>query len=254
MSKFIRIFWGDVKKYEHQILKCDRVDETVFVYGKKNEEYLKQKGFDTYLMSEEPYDHSIASDHTMFDHRSLIHKLVAFDTAVKKYGEVVFIDWDCYKVKDIDEEFFSLLRKGNNLQVPLYIYPKEELNKLCDSDMNIKYKNFFGKLRDYLIDLSYDFEGNYVIPNTGFMYCNNSDISSKLVSIALDNNLETVPDELAVLLMYKDWPMEEYINKIEPNVVYGKHHADNSEWNDCQLNLNKFIADKVYKKIYFHHV
>lgn len=254
MIKFIRIFWGDVEKYKHQILKCDRVDETVFVYGKDNEDFFKKQGFDTYLVSETPYDFSIASDHTMFDHRSLIHKLVAFDLAVKMYGEVVFLDWDCYKTSDIDENFYALLKSGNALQVPLYIYPKTELDKLCESKLNITYKDFFGKLRKYLTELSYNFQSGYVIPNTGFMYCRDTSISSELVKIANEHNLETVPDELAVLLMFKYLDLDEYIDTVEPYVIFGKHHADNSEWNNSQLQLDKYIGSKLFKRIYFHHV
>ena len=254
MIKFIRIFWGDAEKYKHQILKCHRVNETVFVYGKNNEDLFKELGFDTYLMNDEPYDTSIASDHTMFDHRSLHHKLVAFNKAVEIYGEVIFLDWDCYKVKDIDDNFFKLVQSGYSLQVPLYIYPKDTLQELCDSDMNIKYKGFFTKLKDYLTSIGYSHQDNYVIPNTGFMYCRDSLISSKLVELSNENNLETVPDELSVLLYFNKLSFEEYIDTVEPYVIFGKHHSDNSKWNDCQLKLNSFISDKILKDIYFHHV
>lgn len=254
MIKFVRIFWGDIKPYKKQILKSHKVNEVVFVYGTDNETFFKDRGYETVLMSKSPYDRSLASNHTFIDHSSLLHKLVAFDAAVKKYGEVIFLDWDCYKIKDIDDNFFELIKEGNNLQVPLYVYPKKELDKLIESDLNKKYKGFFKKLKEYLDKLSYEFENNYVIPNTGFMYCRSSDISSKLISLAKEKKLSTVPDELAVMHMYKDLSLEEFSCKVEPKVVFGKHHETNNYWNDCQLRLNEFISSKVDKNIYFHHV
>lgn len=252
--KFIRIFWGDVKRYKRQILNCHRVNEVVYVFGKDNQEFFVDKGFETVLLSDDSYDISIASDHTFKDHSSLIHKLVALDAAVKKYGEVIFLDWDCYKVRDIDDNFFTFLKEGNAFQVPLYVYPKTELTKLCESDLDTEYGGFFNKLKSYLDNLSYEFRDSYVIPNTGFIYCRSSDISSKLVTLAKDNKLETVPDELAVMLMFKDLTLNEYIHKVEPNVIFGKHHQTNSDWNECQLQLNDYISNQIRKQIYFHHV
>lgn len=262
--KFIRIFWGDLDefdgKFANQIKNVSTYNfenEIVFVWGTANDKFLTDLGYKTHKISDLPFNPDFSSKHHMYDHKGLIHKLFAFDLAVQMYGEVVFIDWDCYKVKDIDSNFYDLIKGGNELQVPLYAYPIEVLHNLTVT-IDITYKSFFSKLSSYLEKYAYIYSDSYIIPNTGFMYCRNKEVSHKLLNIALEHKLETVPDELSVLLYSLESnfdTLEDYINKFEPRVIFGKHAGEADPiWNEHLINLYSFIETKINKEIYFHHV
>lgn len=253
--QIIRAFWGSLETYKTQIETAPRYDEEVIVWGKENFEYLVNRGYKCTMVSEQPYDYTIAAAHTFVDHSSLIHKLKAIDLAVEKFNEIIFLDWDCYNVKNLDSSFYSLVRQGNEFQVPLYVYPKEALEKLVKSDIDIEYYHFFSKLADYLEEHAYRLNEDYVIPNTGFIYCNNKIVTEKLIDIAITNNLQTVPDELAVLYYAKELELDldGFISKFEPSVINGKFQ-DNPEWIESQNKLDEYIKAKVEKNIFFHHV
>lgn len=253
--QIIRAFWGSLETYKHQIEKAPRYDEEIIVWGKENFEYLVNRGYKCTMVSEQPYDYTIAAAHTFVDHSSLIHKLKAIDIAVEKFNEIIFLDWDCYNIKNLDSSFYATIRQGNELQVPLYVYPKEALDRLVKSDIDIEYFSFFSKLADYLEEYAYKLDDDFIIPNTGFIYCNNKTITEKLLDIAITNNLQTVPDELAVLFYAKELELDldGFITKFEPSVINGKFQ-DNPEWIESQNKLDEYIKAKVDKNIFFHHV
>lgn len=250
---FIRTFWGDLSKYIHQMddAKLDNLNEKVIVWGKENEKILTEKGFDCHLVHDGPYDTSIASDHTFKDFRSLNHKLKAIEIGLELFQEIVLVDWDCHLIRPIDSEFYTSLKAGGPLQVPLYIYPEKafvELKKVKDINP------FITELEKQVKANSYKYEGGYVIPNTGFVYCNSLLIAKKLIQLSLDNNLLAVPDELSVMRYALDsgLTMEQYIETIEPQVVIGKQH-ELDWWIDDQNTFNEYIEKLKYKKIYFDH-
>lgn len=253
--QIIRAFWGSLETYKHQIEKAPRYDEEIIVWGKENFEYLVNRGYKCIMVSEQPYDYTIAAAHTFVDHSSLIHKLKAIDIAVEKFNEIIFLDWDCYNIKNLDSSFYATVRQGNELQVPLYVYPKQALDRLVKSDIDIEYFSFFSKLADYLEEYAYKLDDDFIIPNTGFIYCSNKTITEKLLDLAITNNLQTVPDELAVLFYAKELELDldGFIAKFEPSVINGKFQ-DNPEWIESQNKLDEYIKAKVDKNIFFHHV
>jgi hypothetical protein len=258
--KIIRTFWGDVNsmgnRYTDQITEAigDNLNEIVYIWGIDNFNYISNLGFDCKLVSDEPYDYSIASNHTLWDYRSLIHKLKCIDMAVKDYGEIVFVDWDCRKLKDLDSEFYEILSNGNELQVPLYAYPKPALKWLIDKTKNDSTNGFFVKLNEFIQLYSYEFENNYIIPNTGFVYCRNGDITEKLLELCDIYKLESVPDEFAVMVYSKElgFSLNEYILNIEPNVIIGKQHQEEF-WIKEQNTFDEYISCMINKNIYFKH-
>lgn len=258
--KIIRTFWGDVHsmgtRYTDQIIEAinDKLDEVVYVWGIENFNYISNLGFDCKLVSEEPYDYSIASNHTFWDHRSLIHKLKCVDMAVKDYGEIVFVDWDCRKLKDLDDSFYQTLINGNELQVPLYVYPKHALGWLIELTKKEDTNEFFIKLDKFMKLHSYEFGDNYIIPNTGFIYCRNSEITERLLKLCDIYELESVPDEFAVMCYVKElgYTLDDYILNIEPNTIAGKLHQEDW-WVKEQDLLNNYISEKINKNIYFKH-
>lgn len=258
--KIIRTFWGDVNsmgnRYTEQITEAisDNLNEIVYIWGIDNFNYISNLGFDCKLVSEEPYDYSIASNHTLWDYRSLIHKLKCIDIAVKEYGEIVFVDWDCRKLKELDTEFYETLSNGNELQVPLYTYPKATLKWLIDKTKDDSTNGFFVKLNEFIQLYSYEFENNYIIPNTGFIYCRNGNITERLLELCDIYKLESVPDEFAVMnyAIELGYSLDEYILNIEPNVIAGKVHPYEF-WMKEQNLFDGYVSNMINKTIYFKH-
>lgn len=256
--KIIRTFWGNVhsmgNRYTDQIETSvsDNLNELVYVWGIDNYNFIKSKGFECVLLSEDSYNRELASNHTFWDHKSLNHKLWIVNHAVKEYGEILFLDWDCRLIKPIDSNFYELLRNGNEFQVPLYVYPKKALDWLIDKTDGEDVNPFFHKLKKFMIQYSYNWNSNYIIPNTGLIYCRNSNID--LLKISLDLELEAVPDEFSVMAyaMSKGMDIDNYIKTLEPSIISGKEH-DEDWWMKIQNNFNNHVSSIVKKDIYFQH-
>ena len=258
--QIVRTFWGDVhsmgSRYTDQINEAinDNLNEIVYVWGIDNFNYISNLGFNCVLVSEEPYDYSIASNHTFWDYRSLIHKLKCIDIAIKEFGEIIFVDWDCRKLKELDSEFYETLTNGNELQVPLYVYPKHALKWLIDKTKSESINGFFITLNKFIQLYSYEYNDNYVIPNTGFIYCRNGDITERLLELCDIYKLESVPDEFAVMLYSKElnYSLTDYIMNIEPKVIAGKEHVEEF-WINEQNIFDNHISNIINKDIYFKH-
>ena len=101
------------------------------------------------------------------------------------------------------------------------------------------------------------FEDSYVIPNTGYIYCNDKKIADELFDIAIKEQLTTVPDELAVLYYMKriGFSLEDYIKNYEPLAISGKD-CGNDDWNAKGKLLEKYIEEVkgVKKDLYFEHL
>jgi hypothetical protein len=259
----IRGWWGHLNlfddKYKKQILQPgNNFTQSVYVYGDSNKHFLDEHGFKnkTFLMGTEPFDYRLASNHTLYDHRSLLHKLKILQKALEHNESVLFLDWDMQFKKAFDDDFYDTL-KGSQFQVPLYLYPKTEIEALVGTYDDRKYFLFFTKLNDYLKQNAWVYEDSYVIPNTGFIYCNDIKVADELMKIALKEQLTTVPDELAVLFYMKKfgYTLEDYIKNIEPSVISGKD-CGNDSWNAKGKLLENYIETikEQKKNIYLEHV
>lgn len=253
--QFIRIFWGDYNRYEKQIIeaKKDNLDEKVFVWGYDNYVKLKELGYDCDLIDMQPYDYTIANAHTFKHHRSLIHKIKGIDIAMETYSEIVFLDWDVRKIKEIDDNFYKLLRDREcDLQVPLYTYPTKAFDYLLNNIKDDLMQKFFKKLKLFIEKYSYKKEGNYIIPNTGFFYCADKTIVEDLLEIIDEYKLQTVPDELSVFI-FSNADFDSYIKNYEPLVIGAKQHGYDW-WNEEENDLEKYKLKTLKKEIYFEHL
>ena len=259
----IRGWWGHLdifdNKYSKQIFRGQNdFYQKVYVYGDSNFTQFRDNGFKDMLvkMGSEPFDYRLASNHTLYDHRSLLHKLKILQKGLEENSSVLFLDWDMKFIKPLDDDFYKTI-EGYDLQVPLYLYPKNEIESLVGTKDDRKYFLFFTKLNDYLKQHAWIFEDSYVIPNTGFIYCNDKKIADELLAIALKEQLTTVPDELAVLFYMKKlgYTIQDYIKNIEPIAISGKD-CGNENWNAKGKLLENYIetTKKVKKNIYFEHL
>jgi hypothetical protein len=252
--QIIRIFWGEFERYKHQIIeaKTDNLNEIVFVWGYDNYIQFKEFGFECKLIDMQPYDYSIANAHTFENHKSLIHKIVGIDIALETYDEVIFLDWDVRKVKELDGDFYKSIEMcSSKLQVPLYVYPKKAFKFLLHTIPNPIMQTFFKKLELFVKTYSYSVDDDYILPNTGFIYCSDKGITEKLLDIIDEKGLETVPDELCVFA-YANTDIDTYIKTYEPLVIGSKEHGYDW-WNTAENNLLNYKNNLIKKNIYFEH-
>jgi hypothetical protein len=254
--QIVRTFWGTMTPtYLAQIENSvnDSLNEIVYVWGKDNHDIITSKGFDTILVSNEPYDPKISNSHHFHDYRNMHHKLVCIDMATKQFGEILFLDWDCKLVKPLDDNFYHELKNGNSIQAPLYVYPKESLNTLIDENNDDVMDRFFKTLKLNLEKYSYEWNDCYVVPNTGFVYCRDSDLTTHLCDLSEEFELEILVEEFALYVYVSSlYSLEEYINNIEPSVISGKSHG-NLKWDEHQVKLDLFISSIKSKDNYFIH-
>ena len=259
MIQFIRTFWGDLEnglngeRYKNQISSTsnDDLDELVYVWGRYNYDFIKSKGFNCFLVSEENYDYNLASGHPFYDFKSFNHKLWALEHSLQEFNEVIYLDWDCSLINPIDDNFYNYLKNGNSLQVPLYIYPARFLDEMTELSKKDGME-FFSELKKVIQKHSYDWNGHYIIPCGGFIYCRDKNIN--LLKTSIEKNLGPAPDEIAILLyaQEKGYNLVDYIKNLEPNVILGKE-SDLDWWRKLGNEFDDFIKSKVKKQIYFEH-
>jgi hypothetical protein len=252
--QFIRIFWGEFERYENQIIeaKKDNLNEMVFVWGYDNYTKIKELGYNCELIDLQPYDYSIANAHTFKNHKSLIHKIKGIGIALEKYNEVIFLDWDVRKVKEIDGYFYeSIIEKASDLQIPLYVYPKKAFKFLKHVIKDKIMQEFFTKLESFISLYAYEDEENYTLPNTGFVYCCDREIMDELLEIIEVGGLECIPDELCIMI-YANEDIDNYIKEYEPLVIGTKEHGYDW-WNIEEQKLLKYKNRLIKKNIYFEH-
>lgn len=255
--KFIRAFWGDIRtdkeKYITEIRHAakNRLNELVYVWGDENYDILKSFGYDCYKMSSEQYEFSndIAGDAPKF----FLHKVNAIKKGVETFGEIIFLDWDCWSIKPIDDIFFEKLKKQNKtLQIPLYSFPKEgyleevfkRWSTISDKHRNVAINHYENVKLGY-----YDFGKDMAVVCTCFVYCSDISIINEYIKIWETNNFNYSEELLwYVLLKNECKTLDEYINTYEPLVCDAKH-----DWHFNQKELNDYMRKLIDKDLYFIH-
>jgi hypothetical protein len=249
--RFIRAYWGDLKafngrhKQEIEIAVYNRaLNEKVYVWGKNNYAYIKEWGFDCEYMGE--FNRDYVDDSHVF----MFPKLWALKAGVLEFGEVVFLDWDCMQVRDLDDQFWHLLRQREIIQMPLYSYPHDYLQRVRSSWINIPEKENqylekqFATLRKY----HYAWNKDMVTPNAGFIYCRDIEGIEALIDILTFSDIDIAIEEMGFYVYAKRncKTVEEYIPLYEPLVASAK---ENNHFN--QGALNKLLMPE--KTLYFQH-
>lgn len=186
---FIRGLWGDEKFLQlhkvHNDVKVSLAREhqpgpvVTYCYGEHNHEFLKSVGVDSILLDArgcvkffghdcerrslggERFDFAMGRRgriRKMLDRAlvnwgesMLIHKTMIWDYALTKYGEIVWLDWDCWMHDPLPSDFWQRLREGSRCQATLRQYVngqcpwrKEDIRKvpsaafvyLCGRDLS----------------------------------------------------------------------------------------------------------------------
>jgi hypothetical protein len=228
--KVVRVVWGSFNI--SNIPTTPQYNEIVYVWGTENRNNLKSLGYETILMSKDSLDYKFTHPTYQF-----IHKLIGIETSMKDYPKILFLDWDCNLVKELDDNFFNQII-DKKILAPIYSYEKSDYEVIYDR------ANDWYELQSNLLNkFSWEYAGKFVIPNAGFIYISDGDIATKLLNLAKDINITTLIEEFS-LYCFTNTTLELYIDEYHPKCLYG---------NSTNVTLNEYVDSKLDMDIYFEH-
>lgn len=254
--RFIRAFWGDLDHHDgrhrkeiENTSKGERLGELVYVWGSENEKFIKSFGFETKLISDNPYEYG--SDYFENSDTFFKHKLMAIKYGVESNeAGVIFLDWDMVQQKPIDSNFYSQL--VNSFYVPLYSFPFDYKDIVLNEwfDINETDRKYVIKHHDVISKYNFIFNQNFVVPNTSFVFCRDIDIIDEIIRINDEENIDIISDETPVMIYFKNKniSLEECIKQFEPTVSDAKF---DTHFN--QKELIEYFKKYIKKDLYFIH-
>lgn len=251
--QIVRALWGNNFVIHREVPKTPIFEnEIVLVWGVKNADFLLRLGYNILQMD----DINVTRYNSHLKHFG--HKLEAIKKAESMFDEYLFLDWDVDIVKELDDEFYNLIRSGNGIQCPIYAYSKNYKDEIISYHRNNgtssdNLENFFNHHLEGLTKYSWNYNDLYVIPNFCFFYSNKTKSASELHKLMLDNNLITCIEEFAMWI-YSNCTLDEYILKYEPIVIRGKEVDVRFPSMDIAFKtINNYVDTKLEKKIYLYH-
>lgn len=228
--QIIRIVFGNFDI--SNIPTTPQYNEVVYVWGKENRDSLKALGYNTILMKRDNFDYTFSNPKYQF-----IHKLIGIEESMKTYSKVLFLDWDCKLIKNLDDEFFNGFTE-KTLLAPIYSYNKSDYEVVYETP-----KEWYELQSNLLNTFSWNTDDKLVIPNAGFIYISDSNIAIELLNLAKQKNLTTLIEEFA-LYCFSNTTLDLYIENHHPKCVYG---------NSTNTSLNEYVESKLDMNIYFEH-
>jgi len=250
--KIIRTYWGDTQKLKREIPPQPiYTNQIVFVWGEENNQFLKKRGFDTILMSDE-----IPNEYNSYEGQ-FYRKLLALDLSLKMFGEVILLDWDCYILRELDDNFYNYL-KEKPTQCPLYGQYKNVKYSWVEATppKNKDEEKWVDVCESKFIKYSWKLDSILVSPNFGFVYSRDIELGKKLIEISNNNKLDGCIEEHAMFI-YADCSLEEYIEKYHPFFIKGvctDYKSDNFLSTQSQKYFNSYIDDFIEFDTYLHHI
>ncbi len=260
--KIVRCLWGganhqfkekDIKFYHNECYVAKTNDEQ-FKLG--NQMVFVWDGVNRDLMEEFNYPYHYMGESSKLDIEfNFLYKIYALKKAMELYDEILFLDWDFFITKELDDQFFELLKNKGDIQMPLYFYPKELLDLFKSMNLdNKKVSKYYNNLYEQMIiHCRWEFNEGLVIPNAGFIYCRDKHFFNNILDIQKNKNITTNIEELSAMVYFNQNvnSMDEYIKTIEPIVCHGKTET---EMMGKQILLNEHTNQKLKKTLYFNHI
>lgn len=250
--KIVRVNWGNIN---FGLIEIPIVpifpNQIVYVWGEENNRVLKSRGYKTKLMP--PLDDDIYSEYN----GRFIRKLIALDLALKEYGEVILLDWDCYILRELDETFYNYL-KEKPIQCPIYGQFERVSESCVESDPNINENDLnFVKLLDTTFkQYSWKYEDVYGSPNFSCVYSRDVNFGKDLLDITLKHKILGCIEEHA-MWVYANCTMEEYMKRYQPKFLLGVSNQVVQHSNLAQTarkKINDYVESHVPMDIYLEHI
>jgi hypothetical protein len=252
--RIIRCIWGN--RHHEEVKRCTEAsieyglhpkDQLVYCWDFENLEFIKDLGYNTKYMGE----------NTIGWEGWFVNKLTAFRLS-SLTGPFLYLDWDCIQQKPLDGNFWSILEKGESIQMPLYYFPQKAIQKFQTitpfiEEEGLEKTHYFNLMMYQILRYGkWEYNGGLAIPNAGFVYSRDPSFTHDLFRIFKEKTLTTNIEELCALLYFNRYihSLDEYIDKVEPKVCIGK--SDGDMW-ASQYILNNYINTKANKDIYFIH-
>lgn len=204
---------SDLKSLEEYSLQHEFV---TFTWGLDNHVFLKNRGYESILMSEFPYISNVDKRRTT----NYFTKLYSLKKGIELFDKVVFLDWDTHLVADIPADFYKKL--NGEFLVPLYSYEKSWAD----------YRGIINELHRPLTDswsVTLEEKTYSVWPCGCFIYCNNEDIVDFLLNIFKQSYRPWVnAKEETVFQQYINYQLggmfdfDSYLKLYEPYCTYGQ--------------------------------
>ena len=248
MPRIIKTIWGNIDYVKQEVEgKFKFPNEIVYVWGSDNQQYLKDLGYETILVSSENMNPLYNTLSKMY-----YHKLEAIIEADSTFENYILIDWDTYTEKKLDQEFIKLLNNKSEIQCPLYSLPISFYDEISKVDMDNNYFDFFTNQNILIPKYSWNLNDSRVIPNFSFFYSRNAKIGKKLMQISKEENILSNIEEFSLYKLV-DCSLEKYIENHEPVVAIGQTHDSLNIVQKSLDELNSFIRKRVNKVNYIKH-
>ena len=255
MVKFIRCYWGDLDsrngEHKNEILhvsEITKLNEYVYVWGVDNFNFISSLGFECELVSDNPFPYGPNLTPDFY-----LAKLDAIKLGCEKFSQVVFLDWDTKQLKDVDDQFFSLLSQNRaKIQMPLYIYDYDYARRVLseDPDMEQGEIDYMFRHSEELKVFSFRWNEFMVSPNAGFVYCSDSLLIDELVSLCKRFDIQSCNEEMSMMILSRMncSTIYDYIQTYEPLVC----SIDPTRISQDILNIH--INSLSKKDSYFCHM
>ena len=252
--KIIRVVWANTGSDHvfNEIPKTPTIDnQLVYVWGEDVNEYIKSLGYDTVLVKDSRFSESNNTEYG--------RKLVAMDMALKEFGEVLLLDWDCRILRPFDQAFYDMLSEKET-QCPLYCQHKRTVYSLMEALPKYKddllFESFANNMQVNFGKYSWTFGDGLATPNFGCVYSRDVNFASDLIRISIDNKITGCVEEHAMWI-YANCTLTEYIKRYQPRFVQGvSDDRTDHEFiiSKVQRSLNKYISESIDMNIYIKHI
>lgn len=256
--KIIRTWWGNDSDKWADVPKLPLYpNEVVYVWGDENKEKLEKRGYVCISMGDNDFSGSNVYG----------KKLQVLDIALKHWGEVLMLDWDCYILKPLDKHFYNSLQ-SKPIQIPLYAHHKDSKRSLIET---IPTDHPLNNIKEYsehiyttidnldkeLPKYSWEWNDGLIIPNFGCVYSRDINFGKELIKITKQYNVKGLVEEFATWI-YVNCSMEEYVKNYLPTYVLGVSEIKivNQQFDIeiIQQEFNNHIKSLINYEPYLEHV
>lgn len=252
--KIVRALWLNNKSNDvfREIPTIPTIEnQVVYVWGMDTQLHLKKLGYETRLVTDTRFDEQTSTEYG--------RKLVAMDMALKEFGEVLLMDWDCHILRPLDDNFYGMLSEKET-QCPLYCQHKRTVYSLMEALPKYKddpsFNSFASDMQVNFGKYSWTFGDGLATPNFGCVYSRDVNFAKDLIDISISNNITGCVEEHAMWI-YAGCSMEEYIERYHPRFVQGvSDDRTDHEFiiSKVQRALNKHISETINMDLYIKHI